>query len=132
MEAAAARVWARLLEASAAAHGASPLIRNCADFQALIPEFRAGRLPEARTMLLRDHLHQCVACRHIYEGKVVAMPAPQSVRRTNHTARWALAATVLLVAGVTVWWAENQYGERTGHAIVQSLDGALYAGQMAR
>ena len=127
MDAVAARVWARLSEAAAAAHGSAAVIRNCADFQALIPEFRAGQLSEGRAMLLQDHLHQCVACRHIYEGKVVAMPAPPVVRRTNYTARWALAATVLLVAGTTVWWAVNQYGERTGHAIVQSLDGTLYA-----
>ena len=127
IDAAAARVWARLSEAAASAHGTAAVIRNCADFQALIPDFRAGRLSEGRAMLLQDHLHQCVACRHIYEGKVVAMPAPPVVRRPNYTARWALAATVLLVAGTTVWWAVNQYGERTGHAIVQSLDGALYA-----
>jgi len=126
MEAAAARVWVRLAEA-AAAHDATPAIRNCADFQALIPDFRAGRLSEARAMLLRDHLHQCVACRHVYEGKVVPLPAPQAARRHRYTARWALAATVLLAAGTTVWYFVNQYGERTGHAIVQNLDGTLYA-----
>jgi len=127
MEAAAARVWLRLSEA-AAAHGPSPVIRNCADFQALIPEFRAGRLSEARTMLLQDHLHQCVACRHIFEGKVTVMPAVRpTVRRTGHAARWAMAATVLLAAGVTVWWYVDQYGQRTGPAIVQSLDGSLFA-----
>jgi hypothetical protein len=127
MEAAAARVWVRLSEAAATTTHAAALIRNCADFQALIPEFRAGRLSEARAMLLQDHLHQCVACRHIFEGKVVAMPAPPVVRRANHAARWAMAATVLLVAGTTIWWAVDQYGGRTGHAIVQSLDGTLYA-----
>ena len=127
MEAAAARVWARLSATAAATHSASSVIRNCADFQALIPEFRAGRLTEARTMLLQDHLHQCVACRHIFEGKVVTMPPPQVVRRTRHVGRWALVATVVLAAGVTVWWAVNQNGERTGHAIVQSLDGTLFA-----
>lgn len=128
VEAAAVRVWARLSEASAAVHGATAVIRNCADFQALIPEYRAGRLSEARAMLLQDHLHQCVACRHIHEGKkVVAMPAQPAVRRTNYAARWALAATVVLVAGTSVWYLVNRYGERTGQAIVQSLDGTLYA-----
>ena len=122
VEAAAARVWARLTATES--HSAS--IRNCADFQALIPEFRAGRLSEARAMLLEDHLHRCVACRRIFEGRVVAMPAGPGARRTLHTARWALAATVLLVAGVTVWVAVDQYGGRTGHAVIKSLDGALY------
>jgi hypothetical protein len=125
MEATAARVWARLSQA-AAAHDTHAAIRNCADFQALLPELRAGRLSEARTVLVRDHLHQCVACRHIYEGKVVAMPAQPMVRRTNYTVQWALAATVLIVAGSTVWWAVNRNGEGTGHAIVQSVDGTLY------
>ena len=70
IEAAAARVWARLA-AEAAQHKAGEHIRGCADFQALIPDYRAGRLPEARATLLKDHLHECVACRKIYEGRVV-------------------------------------------------------------
>lgn len=128
VEAAAARVWTNVSQASAVAHGTAAVIRSCADFQALFPEFRSGRLAEARTVLVRDHLHQCVACRHVYEGKVVAMPAPSpAVRRPNYSARWALAAAVVIAAGITVWWTVNQNGERTGHAIVQSLDGTLYA-----
>src|SRR6516225_6410690 len=67
VEAAASRVWSRLSEP--AEH-----IRSCADFQALLPEFRAGRLGEARTLLVRDHLRECVSCRHVFEGKVVALP----------------------------------------------------------
>ena len=77
IEAAAARVWERL----AAASRQRDHIRGCADFQALIPEYRAGRLPEARATLLKDHLHECVACRQVYEGRVVAMPAPAQPRR---------------------------------------------------
>ena len=123
VEAAAARVWANLSEAS---RGVTAVIRDCADFQSLLPDFRAGRLSEGRMALVRDHLHQCVACRHIYEGKVVAMPAPAAIRRPNYAARWALAASVLIVAGGGIWWAVNQNGEQTGHAIVQHLDGTLY------
>jgi hypothetical protein len=122
-EAAAARVWLKL---SAASRSGTAVIRDCADFQALIPDFRAGRLSEGRMALVRDHIHQCVACRHIYEGKVVAMPAPAAIRRANYGARWALAASVLIVAGATIWWAVNRNGEQTGHAIVQHLDGTLY------
>ncbi|MEI9976622.1 MAG: FecR domain-containing protein [Ignavibacteriota bacterium] len=38
-----------------------------------------------------------------------------------------MAASVLIVAGTAVWWAVNQNGERTAHAVVQSLTGQLYA-----
>ena len=45
----------------------------------------------AEAALVKDHLHECVACRKIYEGKVVAMPVV-SVRRAGHPVRWAAAA----------------------------------------
>ena len=120
IEAAAARVWANL-----AAHCHAPL-HSCADFQALIPDFKAGKLPEARALLVKDHLHECVACRRVYEGRIVAMPAPAAPRRVNHTVRWAVAATVLVTAGLSVWFAYDQYGNRTGHALVQAVNGTLY------
>jgi ferric-dicitrate binding protein FerR (iron transport regulator) len=120
IQAAAARVWARL--AGAAEHH----IRGCADFQSLIPEYRAGRLTEARAMLLQDHLHQCVACRHVFEGKVVTFPAPRAARRTVHTVRWAVAAVVVAAAGLSIWVAVDQFGGRTGRAIVQTATGTLY------
>src|SRR5205814_9690684 len=66
IEAAAARVWTKLADTLPGTH-----LRTCADFQALIPEFRARRLSPARATLLQDHLHQCVACRKVYEGRVV-------------------------------------------------------------
>jgi hypothetical protein len=56
-------------------------IRGCAGFQALLADYRAGRLPQGRAMLVEDHLHSCVACRHIYEGKVVTMPAARPAAR---------------------------------------------------
>jgi ferric-dicitrate binding protein FerR (iron transport regulator) len=120
VQAAAARVWARLAESS------RHHIRGCADFQSLIPEYRAGRLTPARAMLLQDHLHQCVACRHVFEGKVVAFPAPRAARRTVHTVRWAVAAVVVAAAGLSIWVAVDQFGGRTGRAIVQTATGTLY------
>jgi len=126
IEAAGARVWAKLSEAAATTSKPAAVIRNCADFQALFPDFRAGRLTDARTALVRDHLHQCVACRHVYEGKVVALPAPTVILRTNYAARWAIAAIVLIVAGSTAWWIVRENGAPIGRASVQSLDGTLF------
>jgi len=123
VESAAARVWARLNE---------PVehIRNCADFQALIPDFRAKRLPEARALLLQDHLHECVACRRVFEGKVI--PLPVTPRVTGHAAtaasrtRWAIAAGVVAAGGLVAWFTIVQFGGPSGRAVVQSINGTLY------
>src|SRR5215472_2567462 len=69
VDAAASRVWQRLAEAELHAEH----IRDCAAFQELFADYRAGRLSEARTLLVRDHLHECVACRRVFEGKVVIL-----------------------------------------------------------
>ena len=123
IEAAAERVWARL---AAAQHEGHEHIRGCDDFQALIPEYRAGRLPIARATLLKDHLHECVACRRVYEGRVVAMPVASQTRKASNTVRWATAAGVLLAAGLTVWFAMDQYGGRSGRAFIQAVNGTVY------
>jgi hypothetical protein len=120
IEAAAARVWANL-----AAQCHAPL-HSCDDFQSLIPEFKAGRLPQARALLVKDHLHECVACRRVYEGRVVSIPVPVAPRRVNYTARWAVAATVIAATGLSIWFAVDQFGNHTGRAIVQTVNGTLY------
>jgi hypothetical protein len=151
VEAAAARVWARLLpvihsdraagslpqsaapeahcrpaKGEAAHDGAVEHIRSCHDFQSLIPEYRAGHLADARAVLLKDHLHECVACRRVYEGRVVELPAPRTPRPVRHTVRWAAAAVVVAAAGLSVWVLQDQWGQRTGRAIVQTVNGTLY------
>ena len=132
IEAAAARVWANLLSANSHADAdthALHSIRGCADFQALIPSLKTGRLPQARATLLKDHLHECVDCRRIYEGRVVGMPAQGAPRRNAHTVRWAVAAVVVAAAGLSVWVAIDQYdqfGTHTGRAFVQTVNGTLY------
>jgi ferric-dicitrate binding protein FerR (iron transport regulator) len=133
VEAAAARVWARIVEAAGRADPVlrpelAPHIRSCDDFQALIPEYRAGRLTDARALLLKDHLHQCVACRRVYEGKVTpiqARPAALPARR-SYAVRWAAAAVVVAAAGVSIWFAVDRYGARSGRAYVQTVNGALF------
>jgi len=131
VEAAAARVWARIAEESGrvdqvAGPQLAPHIRSCADFQALIPAYRAGRLTDARSVLLKDHLHQCVACRRVYEGKVTPFPARLAPGPRSYAVRWAAAAVVVAAAGVSIWFAVDQYGGRSGRAFVQTVNGALY------
>jgi ferric-dicitrate binding protein FerR (iron transport regulator) len=127
VEAAAGRVWAGIAPAG---H-----IRGCADFQSLIPDYRAGRLTEGRALLLKDHLNQCVACRHVFEGrsldgKVVPMIAPRVAPRPGRfsmpSMRWAAAAVVLAAAGVSVWLLVDQSGGHTGRAVVQTVNGTLF------
>jgi len=125
MEAAAARVWTKL---AAAATGVADHIRSCADFQALIPDYRAGRLSQARALLVQDHLHQCVACRRVYEGRVVSMPASSTApvrARSRHMVLWAAAAAAAIVS-VSIYVYRDSSGVHTGPAIVQALNGRIY------
>jgi len=71
IEQAANRVWARIRERNALPEAATgpevEKIRGCADFQALLPAYLGGSLSVARSLLLEDHFHGCVACRHALE-----------------------------------------------------------------
>ena len=69
-------------------------IRSCEDFRALFEDYRAGRLSEARRLLVEDHIHECVACRHVMEGrpKVTEFPAAKTAAAPQY--RWAVAAMV--------------------------------------
>jgi hypothetical protein len=132
IEAAGARVWAQL--SGAAGPHAAEHIRTCADFQALIPEYRAGRLTDARALLVKDHLQECVACRRVYEGKVVAFPGGSPAKKatlwsTQPALRWAVAAVLVVGVGFMAWTAAGRFGLFThnGPATVQAVNGALYS-----
>ncbi len=129
-EEAAGRVWARISEESEVP--CVETIRDCADFQALIPAWRAGRLPEARALLLEDHTHECPACRKALRGL-----RPQKVRAPERTAgggwlggtawQWGLAAAALVVLTLGGIYAINRLsGAPAGPAIIQAAEGTLY------
>src|SRR5215216_5824043 len=66
VSAAADRVWARASTAAGATEFQLPTvdrIEGCTDFQSLIPAHLAGKLSEARSLLLVDHTHECIPCR---------------------------------------------------------------------
>jgi hypothetical protein len=128
VEAAAARVWTRL--SAAAGEAGQAHIQDCSAFQSLIPELRAGKLDAARATLLRDHLHECVACRKIAQGTAPAplvMPrrSAQPARRLPY--RFAAAAAIVAAAGISVWIALDRSGNPSGRAIVQTVNGSLFA-----
>lgn len=136
-EEAAARVWARLVGdgAQAAAHAAAVTeIRGCDDYQALIPAYLAGSLPEARRLLLEDHSRACIPCRKALKaarsGKpATAAPAITSRRATTSLPwrRWALAAALLAGLGLVplLLWQLMPLGSGDS-AVVASADGDLF------
>ncbi len=65
----------------------------CVGFRADFDAYRHGRLSEARRMLVEDHLHTCVACRHEYHGAdkaAVVVPIRRGVAK--RIALWTVAA----------------------------------------
>ena len=114
VEEAAARVWARIAEGSAEVSPEPALagpeteaIRGCGDYQSLIPEYLAGRLSSARTLLLEDHSRECLPCRKALTSARSSEPHVTSVRRPRRnplpTWQWAamgIAATLLLAVGI--------------------------------
>jgi FecR protein len=137
VDAAASRVRERL---TAEAGPPAERIRDCAAFQELFADYRAGRLNEARTLLVRDHLHECVACRRVFEGKVVPVRVGQAFSPANSRVgqalspanlrpravpRWAIAAGVVAAGGLAAWFTMFQHAS-SGRAIVQSINGTLY------
>jgi len=132
VEAAAARVRARILTPAATDAGLHQ-IRGCADFQFLIAGYLAGRLTPARRLLLEDHIHSCVHCRHAFEyaktGKLRTLPRPVLVeKRLEPRWKWAVAAVLALGASVTGWGVYRGLAPTGGiRATVQSVSGILYA-----
>lgn len=136
--AASARVWQQLAAGSGGAAGDAAAvldIRDCADYQRLIPAHLEGRLPEARRLLLEDHTRSCVPCRRALkearQGR--ATPAPARRREAAPTAlgryaRWgALAAALVLGIGASYLVFDNlsPLGS-TPSATIASVDGDLF------
>lgn len=126
VEQAAARVWANVAQAS-------PMLRACADFEALLPAYIAKQLPEARMWLLEDHLHGCPACRNALEaarwGKVVGiMPRATTRQAIAPQWKWVMAAAVAIGAGIGAWEMRDDLLPAPGgpRGVVQSVSGVLY------
>jgi ferric-dicitrate binding protein FerR (iron transport regulator) len=141
VESAARRVWARMTgEQAAVAAGLRPVeqIRNCDDFQALIPAYLQGYLSSARTTLLEDHTRECVPCRKALKqarhGNQEAIRLQEQRARADATRyranviRWAVAAVVVVGLGLFAWpWIQRSINSLyTLSAIVEAAQGGVY------
>jgi FecR protein len=137
VSAAADRVWARVSVAAGETEFKSPTvdhIEGCGDFQSLIPAYLAGKLSEARSLLLVDHTHECIPCRRAMNDarsrrtatiRPVARPTRFTVQPV--VMRWAIAATLVIGFGLLAipfmqkFW---PYGDF--EATVQAAEGQVF------
>lgn len=128
------------------------VFRNCRDFEILFSAYLEHKKlsPEisstqedpqtSRFLLLEDHLKECVPCRKKLEEVQRGPGEARSIARKESKPgllqafplRWkpvlAMAATLLLVAGLWKWPLIHQYITMDGShlATIRSIDGSLY------
>jgi ferric-dicitrate binding protein FerR (iron transport regulator) len=122
------RVWEKV-QTELAEH--KPLT-GCDDFQAEIPAYVAGTLPEARALLIGDHTRGCVPCRRVLmEARGGKQPETQRPRKTGpsfamRTLLRVAAAAVLIAGGfITVRAVGDFAADRRLQANVQTINGSL-------
>ncbi|HEY3567688.1 MAG TPA: FecR domain-containing protein [Thermoanaerobaculia bacterium] len=149
VEAAAARVWARLSQEGAASVSAPTLeatapaagsLHGCDDFRSLIPAYLRGELSPARALLVEDHTRSCVPCRRALrearEGKAAPSHAPRKAANSNLRPVWMSLAAILAIAlgfGLVTLIQDRMAGG-TRMARIESVEGTLYrvAGDSSR
>ncbi len=107
-------------------------IHNCEDVRDLFDRYRAGTLPEARSMLVKAHLSDCGAClRYFREGSKakVDWSTPSTKRanlRRSPALGWALALSFAIAVGAAFVYKAYWQVPPGVRAEVQSIDGAAY------
>ena len=137
VSAAADRVWAHVSAAADQTEFNLPTvdrIEGCADYQSLIPAYLAGKLSEARSLLLVDHTHECIPCRKaMNEARARrSMTVKPAVRKTRYTAqpvvmRWAIAAALVIGFGLlAVPFVQRFWPYGDFEATVQAAEGQVF------
>jgi FecR protein/Protein of unknown function (DUF3352) len=137
VSAAADRVWARVAAAAGETEFSLPTvdrIEGCADFQSLIPAYLAGKLSEARSLLLVDHTHECIPCRKAMNEarsrrSVTVKPVARKSRYTLQPVvmRWAIAAALVIGFGLlAVPFVQRFWPYGDFEATVQAAEGQVF------
>jgi FecR protein/Protein of unknown function (DUF3352) len=137
VSAAADRVWARVSAAAGQAEFNLPTvdrIEGCADFQSLIPAYLAGKLSEARSLLLVDHTHECIPCRKAMNearprrSVKIATPARKTGYKMQPAVmRWAIAAALVIGFGLlAVPFMQRFWPYGDVEATVQAAEGQVF------
>ncbi|HEX5875500.1 MAG TPA: FecR domain-containing protein [Pyrinomonadaceae bacterium] len=137
VSAAAERVWARVSAAAGETEFQLPaieVIEGCKDFQSLIPAYLAGKLSEARALLVSDHTHECIPCRKALKEartrhSVVMKPAARQSRFTLQPVvlRWGIAAALVLGLGLlAIPFMQRFWPTGNFEATVQAAEGQVF------
>jgi len=106
-------------------------LSSCEDFQAEIPAYVAGTLPEARSLLVGDHTRECVPCRRVLMKARSGVQPEIQRRRTGPSSAtrilFRVAAAFLLIAGGFVGFRSvgDFTADRRLRASVQAVNGSL-------
>lgn len=141
VEGASQRAWMRISDEQAVTEiGAAQVdqIRSCDDFQSLIPAYQRGILSSARTLLLEDHVRECVPCRKALKAARTGDQAARQLEDQKARAasmnyrmtvlRWGVAAAIILSIGLLSWpWIQRFTNSvSTLNAIVEAASGNVY------
>jgi len=137
VSAAGERVWARVSAAAGETEFQLPAverIEGCQDFQSLIPAYLAGKLSEARSLLLVDHTHECIPCRKAMnearaKRTVTIKPAARkpSYSISPVVMRWGIAAALVIGLGLlAVPFVQRFWPYGNFEATVQAAEGPVY------
>jgi ferric-dicitrate binding protein FerR (iron transport regulator) len=133
---AADRVWARVAAAAGETEFKLPTvekIQGCADYQSLIPAYLAGKLSEARSLLLVDHTHECIPCRKAMNAartrrSAAIRPAVSKPRFTLQPVvmRWGIAAALVLGFGLLAIPFMQRFWQTDFEATVHAAEGQVF------
>lgn len=126
-------VWQHLNHELSASAASVESIRGCSDVKAILLQYRRGQLSPARTLLVEDHLHECVDCRREAEtghrASAVPLPWKQELpKATQGHFRWVMAAAAVVLIGVSVYFAQDRFFASPAgmRARVESFTGGIY------